>query len=79
MPQTEVRRLRGPGIPADGRARLFRKFERLDKEQSVASQGLGLCIAASLVELSGGTIGVLDRADGRNGSVFRVEIPRKQA
>jgi len=65
----------GPGIPVEMRPRLFRKFERLAQEQSVGSHGLGLSIAASLVEISGGTIGVSDRPDGRPGTVFQVEIP----
>jgi PAS domain S-box-containing protein len=67
----------GPGIAPEQRARLFKKFERLGLEQTVGSHGLGLSIAASLVELSGGTITANDRADGRKGSVFRVEIPRQ--
>ncbi len=65
----------GPGIPKEARARLFRKFERLSLEQSVGSQGLGLSIASAIVGLTGGTISVLDRPDGRSGTVFRVDIP----
>ncbi len=65
----------GPGIPKEARARLFRKFERLSLERSAGSHGLGLSITAAIVELSGGRIQVLDRPDGRQGTVFRVEIP----
>lgn len=65
----------GPGIPVESRGRLFRKFERLALEQSVASHGLGLSITAAIVELSAGRITVIDRPDGRSGALFRVEIP----
>ena len=65
----------GPGIPPAQRPLLFRKFERLTKEQSVGSHGLGLSIAASIVALGKGTISAHDRADGRPGTVFRVELP----
>jgi signal transduction histidine kinase len=65
----------GPGIPVEKRALLFRKFERLALEQSVASHGLGLSIASSIVELAGGTIAALDRPDGAKGTLFRVEVP----
>jgi PAS domain S-box-containing protein len=66
----------GPGVPADLRPRLFRKFERLQEELSVGSHGLGLSIAYSVVELAGGTISCADRPDGAGGAVFRVEVPR---
>jgi signal transduction histidine kinase/CheY-like chemotaxis protein/sugar lactone lactonase YvrE len=65
----------GPGIPADVRARLFRRFEQAD--DSVARRhggsGLGLAICRELAELMGGRI----EADGEpgHGSVFRVELP----
>lgn len=69
----------GPGIPEENRARLFRKFERLSLEQSMGSQGLGLSIASSIVELAGGAISVQDRPDGLSGTVFRVDIPAAEA
>jgi two-component system, OmpR family, sensor histidine kinase KdpD len=65
----------GPGIPPEKRALLFKKFERLSAEQSVGSHGLGLSIAASIVELAGGTISAHDRPDGATGTQFRVELP----
>jgi signal transduction histidine kinase len=65
----------GPGIPEEKRGLLFKKFERLAAEQSAGSHGLGLSIAASIVELAGGTIGAFDRPDGARGTLFRVELP----
>ena len=65
----------GPGIPAEARQRIFRKFERLPRDESKGGHGLGLSIAASLVELGGGTLSVHDRADGKSGCLFRVEMP----
>jgi signal transduction histidine kinase len=65
----------GPGVALEQRPRLFRRFERLAQEQSAKSHGLGLSIVASVVELSGGRVEVLDRRDARPGALFRVEIP----
>lgn len=69
----------GPGIPAESRERMFRKFERLSPDESKGSHGLGLSIAASLVALGGGTISVHDRPDGKSGCLFRVEMPSAPA
>jgi signal transduction histidine kinase len=67
----------GSGIAPEKRELLFRKFERLGAEKGpIEGQGLGLSIAAKLVELSGGRISVADRADGRPGTQFLVEIPQ---
>lgn len=67
----------GPGVPPEKRAMLFRKFERLGAEKgAIEGQGLGLSITAKLVELSGGRISVGNRADGRPGAQFVVEIPQ---
>jgi CheY-like chemotaxis protein len=65
----------GPGIQAAHRDKLFQTFERLNAEQasSVEGQGLGLAIAARLVEKMGGQIGYGDNPGG--GSVFWLELP----
>lgn len=65
----------GPGIPEEMRPRLFRKFERLQQEQTVGSHGLGLSIAYSVADLAGGTISVEGRPDGASGALFRVDVP----
>jgi signal transduction histidine kinase len=64
----------GPGIPVEARRHLFQEYERLSREQTVGSHGLGLSIASTLVELDGGRISVHDRPDGKSGTLFRVEF-----
>ena len=65
----------GPGIPAEKRAEVFRRFARLDRSRSAASggAGLGLAICQRLVELMGGTI-VVDDSD-LGGARFSIELP----
>ena len=63
---------RGPGVPADFRARLFGKFEQADRAHG--GTGLGLAISKALVERMDGRIGC-DSEPGR-GACFWVEIPK---
>lgn len=63
---------RGPGIPADERARIFEPFHRTST--TAPGVGLGLHIAKEIVELHGGTLTVEAPVDG--GSRFVVTIPR---
>lgn len=64
----------GPGIPGDVLPHLFERFVRADKSRSreAGSFGLGLAIAASIVEAHGGTIGATSQA-GR--TTFSVRLP----
>ncbi|EKV27590.1 hypothetical protein C882_1436 [Caenispirillum salinarum AK4] len=64
----------GPGIPEDGRARLFQPFSQLHGG-SKGGAGLGLAISQRLVEGMGGTIGV-DSAEGQ-GARFTVDLPAR--
>ncbi len=65
---------RGDGIPAELRERLFERFSRGgDERGGVKSSGLGLAIARSIVEASGGRIG-FDSVEGQ-GTTFHVELP----
>ncbi|TPG53796.1 response regulator [Roseomonas nepalensis] len=72
----------GPGIPPERRADVFRDFVRLEGAGDTPRAegfGLGLAIAAGIVEAMGGRIGVEDDAEaiarGETGSLFWVELP----
>ncbi|MBX3014063.1 MAG: PAS domain S-box protein [Caldilineaceae bacterium] len=65
---------RGPGIPPLERLNLFRRFVRLEAQDSEEyGIGLGLYVVKTTIEAHGGQVGVDDRAGG--GSVFWVELP----
>jgi PAS domain S-box-containing protein len=65
----------GPGIPAEKRDVLFKRFSQVDGSltRSHGGSGLGLAICKGLVEAMGGKIGVDGREGG--GSRFWFEIP----
>jgi signal transduction histidine kinase len=60
----------GPGIPEDGRGRLFQPFQFSSRRDGT---GLGLTIARDLVQAHGGTL-TLERT-GSDGSTFRMNVP----
>lgn len=64
----------GPGIPGDMIGHLFERFVRADKSRSrqAGSFGLGLAIAASIVEAHSGSISA-ESQGGR--TTFRVRLP----
>jgi len=64
----------GEGIPEKNKAKLFTRFERLDKE-NVKGTGLGLAIAKRIVELHSGHIWVEDNPNG--GSIFYVSLRKE--
>jgi signal transduction histidine kinase len=67
---------RGPGIPADRMERVFERFYRIDDGRRGGSRGgagLGLSIAAAIVEGHGGVISASNREGG--GTVMRLELP----
>ncbi len=65
----------GVGLTPEQQARLFRQYERVEREdiKNIPGTGLGLYLVKSLVELHGGTI-TLDSAPG-SGSTFTVKLP----
>ncbi|HOX42190.1 MAG TPA: HAMP domain-containing sensor histidine kinase [Myxococcota bacterium] len=71
---------RGPGLPADGLARLFGEFEQLHSgltDPERRGSGLGLAIARRIVELHGGSIGATNREGG--GAEFWFRLPAQRA
>jgi signal transduction histidine kinase len=65
----------GPGVPPGERARVFRRFVRLDDARARADggAGLGLAIVSEVVAAHGGTVDVVDGPLG--GALFRVRLP----
>ena len=65
----------GIGLSAEDRRKIFERFYRVDKARSreEGGAGLGLSIAAWIVDVHGGKIEVLPRESG--GSEFRVILP----
>jgi PAS domain S-box-containing protein len=66
---------RGPGIPPEQRANLFKRFEFPHSKDAVsqAGAGLGLSVVKAIVEAQGGEVGVDDREG--TGSVFWFTLP----
>lgn len=64
---------RGAGIPSDDLARIFNKFYRVQRPESVSGTGLGLSISKGIVEAHHGN----NYARGRNGggTIVSVELP----
>jgi PAS domain S-box-containing protein len=69
----------GLGIAKEHQARLFQKFSQVDRthKQYTQGTGLGLAICKKLVELMGGTIGVISTPG--LGSSFWFTVPLKAA
>ncbi|MGE3064739.1 MAG: ATP-binding protein [Hyphomicrobiaceae bacterium] len=55
---------RGPGIPADDRARALKRFVRLESSRSRPGSGLGLSLVAAVARLHGGELRLEDNAPG---------------
>ena len=67
----------GPGIDAELRTRLFRRYEQADGPQRSAGSGLGLAISRELTAMMGGTL-QLESQPGQ-GSRFCLRLPLQHA
>jgi two-component system sensor histidine kinase ChvG len=67
----------GPGVAADAREAIFRRFhsDRPADEAFGRHSGLGLAIARTIVEAHGGAINVESREDRLGGARFVVRLP----
>jgi two-component system sensor histidine kinase KdpD len=63
---------RGMGIPAEDRERVFDKFYRVQRPESVSGTGLGLAICKGIVEAHAGTIQAMNRPGG--GTIIKVRL-----
>jgi two-component system sensor histidine kinase KdpD len=63
----------GVGIPAEDLARVFDKFYRVQRPESVSGTGLGLSISKGIVEVHHGGIQAHNRAGG--GTIIHVDLP----
>jgi two-component system sensor histidine kinase KdpD len=64
---------RGIGIPPEDLERVFEKFYRVQRPDSVGGTGLGLSIGKGIVEAHGGSIRAVNRAGG--GTSVRMQLP----
>jgi two-component system sensor histidine kinase KdpD len=64
---------RGMGIPPADLTRIFDKFYRVQRSESVSGTGLGLSIGKGIVEAHHGNISARSREGG--GAILRVELP----
>lgn len=67
----------GPGIPAESRDKVFRRFHsvRPDAEDFGNHSGLGLAIGRAIAEAHDGTLTAEDRSDGAAGACLRLRLP----
>ena len=67
----------GPGIPAEKVDRIFERFytDRPESQGFGQNSGLGLSISRQIVEAHGGTIQARNRADGKSGAIFILQLP----
>jgi two-component system, OmpR family, sensor histidine kinase KdpD len=66
---------RGVGIPSEDLVRVFDKFYRVQRPESVSGTGLGLSISKGIIEAHHGNIYASVRAGG--GTVITIDLPLK--
>ncbi len=67
---------RGVGIPSEDLQRVFDKFYRVQRPESVSGTGLGLAICKGIIEAHGGTIWANRRPGG--GTVVSITLPAEE-
>jgi two-component system OmpR family sensor kinase len=65
----------GPGIPADDLPHIFEELYRGANARGIPGSGLGLALAARIVDLHGGSLKVTSRQGERQGTVFSMLLP----
>jgi len=73
---------RGPGVPADRREDVLKRFVRLDESRSKPGTGLGLSLVEAIMELHGGTLELSDTDPGnaqRPGLTVSMVFPARAA
>lgn len=72
----------GPGIPAEARANVLKRFFRLEHSRSTPGNGLGLSLVSGVIKLHGGSLSLGDAAPERTGApglLVSVVLPRRPA
>jgi two-component system, OmpR family, sensor histidine kinase KdpD len=64
---------RGVGIPPEDLARVFDKFYRVQRPDSVSGTGLGLSICKGIIDAHDGSIRAENRSGG--GTIITIELP----
>ena len=67
---------RGEGIPSDDLDRIFDKFYRVQRPESVSGTGLGLSISKGIIDIHNGQIYARVREGG--GTVISIELPLRE-
>jgi two-component system sensor histidine kinase MtrB len=71
----------GPGVPPEERTLVFERFARgavAGRRSSSDGAGLGLSLVDEHVRMHGGRVWVEDRADGKPGARFVLELPAEE-
>jgi len=66
---------RGEGIPPEDLTRIFDKFYRVQRPESISGTGLGLSISKGIVEAHSGNVQAIRREGG--GTIIQIELPLK--
>ena len=65
----------GPGIPADDLPHIFEELYRGVNARGIPGSGLGLALAARIIDLHGGSLKAASQQGERQGTVFSIHLP----